>query len=31
MKHSDFKIGIEFMTATGRWRYLLIRRAAACE
>ena len=20
MKHSDFKIGTEFMTATGRWR-----------
>src|ERR1700724_2329150 len=20
MKHSDFKIGIEFLTATGRWR-----------
>jgi hypothetical protein len=21
MKHSDFKIGLEFMTATGRWRF----------
>jgi hypothetical protein len=20
MKHSDFKIGLEFLTATGRWR-----------